>query len=83
MKRSDVEHVLRAAGAITGAGICPAPADLAVSKLAAWRDKDRDFVRSLFRNGIVRPDELRSRLDELSSEIASRIEPRLRGLLMD
>src|ERR1039457_1844200 len=28
-------------------GICPAPADLAISKLVAWRDKDQEFVRVL------------------------------------
>jgi len=44
-------------------GICPAPADLAISKLAAWREKDRDFVRALLRHGIVSADELRRRLD--------------------
>src|SRR5437763_14049130 len=53
-------------GAVTG--ICPAPADLVVSKLAAWREKDRDFVRSLFRHEIVRPDEVRRLLDELDPE---------------
>ena len=68
-------------GGVTG--ICPAPADLAISKLAAWREKDRDFVHSLLRNGIVKPDALPPLLEELKPEIASQIEPRLRGLLMD
>jgi len=67
-------------GGVTG--ICPAPADLAISKLAAWREKDRDFVQSLLRHGIVSTDDLRQRLEELEPEIANRIEPRLRGLLL-
>lgn len=61
-------------------GICPAPADLAISKLAAWREKDQDFVRSLLRHGIVKLDEIRRRLDELAPEMAERIEARLRGV---
>ena len=61
-------------------GICPAPPDLAVSKLAAWREKDRDFVASLFRHGIVRPDDVRQRLHELESEMAERIASRLRSV---
>ena len=39
-------------------GICPDPADLAVSKLAAWREKDRDFVRSLLRHGLATTQEI-------------------------
>jgi hypothetical protein len=61
-------------------GICPAPPDLAVSKLAAWREKDRDFVASLFRHGIVRPDDVRQRLPELEADVAERIAIRLRSL---
>ena len=34
-------------------GWCLAPADLAVSKLAAGRDKDVDFVREMLRAGLV------------------------------
>ncbi len=49
------------------AGICPSPADLAISKLAAWREKDRHFVHSLFRHGIVRPGEVRQLLDEFGA----------------
>ena len=54
--------------------------DLGISKLAAWREKDRDFVRALLRHGIVSPDELRRRLDELDPEIASLVEMRLRSV---
>ena len=65
-------------GGVTG--ICPAPADLAISKRAAWREKDQDFVRALLRHGIVRADEVRQRLDELEPAMASRVESRLRGV---
>lgn len=61
-------------------GICPAPADLAISKLAAWREKDREFVASLFRHGIVRPDDVRQSLQELEPDVADRIAARLRSL---
>jgi Nucleotidyltransferase of unknown function (DUF6036) len=44
-------------------GLCLEPADLAVSKLAADRPKDLDYVRVLLREGIVAPDVLRARID--------------------
>jgi len=62
-------------------GICPEPADLAISKLAAWREKDQEFVRVLISRGIVTVDAIRSRLDELDGETAKRITERLRGLV--
>lgn len=65
-------------GGVTG--ICPDPADLAISKLAAWREKDQDFVRVLVRREIVSVDEIRARLDEIDEETATRISARLRGL---
>jgi hypothetical protein len=43
------------------------PADLAVSKLAAGRPKDLDFVRVLLREDIVAPDALRARIDAVPS----------------
>lgn len=36
--------------------------DLAISKLAAFRDKDREFVRALMEHGLVEPDTIRERL---------------------
>lgn len=65
-------------GGVTG--ICPSPADLAISKLVAWREKDRDFVRSLLRHGIVTQNDLQQLLAELDTDIANRIESRLRGV---
>jgi len=61
-------------------GICPHPSDLAISKLAAWREKDRGFVRTLVEQGIVSLDDLRLRLTELDAEMSARIAPRLRAL---
>lgn len=62
-------------------GICPHPSDLAVSKLAASRDKDRDFVRALLRHRIVTHEDLQARLGELDEEIAKHVSSQLRSLL--
>jgi hypothetical protein len=47
-------------------GLCLDPADLAVSKLAAGRPKDFDFVRVMLRERLVRPEFLHDRLDAVS-----------------
>lgn len=39
-------------------GLCLDPADLAISKLAAGREKDLEFVRALLREGLVSPQRL-------------------------
>ncbi|MBI2402192.1 MAG: hypothetical protein HYV20_05555 [Gemmatimonadetes bacterium] len=39
-------------------GLCPEAHDLAASKLAAWRDKDREFVRLLLRDRLISPNRL-------------------------
>lgn len=59
-------------------GVCPSPGDLAISKLAAWREKDRDFVAALIRHRIVDVAELRVLVGELDAELAARVESRLR-----
>ena len=64
-----------ATGGVTG--ICPHPSDLAISKLAAWRDKDRHFVRALLRHGLTTVEEIEARLGELESELASRLRARI------
>jgi hypothetical protein len=46
-------------------GLCLEPHDLAASKLAAFRDKDRDFVRVLLRDGLIKPTVLRARIRAL------------------
>jgi hypothetical protein len=39
-------------------GHCLEAHDLAASKLAAWRDKDREFVRLLLRERLIQPNKL-------------------------
>ena len=48
-------------------GLCLEPTDLAVSKLAAARPKDIEFVRVLLREHVVAPDTLRTRAEAVSS----------------
>ncbi len=48
------------------AGLCLEPHDLAISKLAAGREKDLEFVGSMVRHRIVRAETLRERLAEIS-----------------
>lgn len=45
--------------------ICPEIHDLAISKCAAGRDKDADFVRALFKHGMVSLDTLLVRIAQL------------------
>jgi hypothetical protein len=47
-------------------GLCLDPSDLAVSKLAAGRPKDIEFVRVMLRERLVRPEVLHERLDGVS-----------------
>ena len=61
-------------------GICPAPADLAISKLAAWREKDQEFVRVLVKRGLVTVDELEAHVAELEDRWVALVRPRLRAL---
>ena len=60
-------------------GICPHPSDLAISKLAAWREKDREFVAALFRYGFTTREEVETHLSELDDPTASLIRSRLRS----
>lgn len=46
-------------------GRCVEAHDLAASKLAAFREKDRDFVRTLVAEGLVNARKLRQRITEL------------------
>ena len=62
-------------------GICPDPSDLAISKLAAWREKDREFIASVLRHGITTFTEIEERLTELDDATAAQIRPRLRSVL--
>jgi hypothetical protein len=44
------EHVVADGGAVA---ICPSADDIAVAKLCAWREKDRDWLRVAFQAGIA------------------------------
>jgi len=71
--------VVRSAATEGVTGICPHPSDLAVSKLAAWREKDREFVSALLRHRITTESEIEQRLQELDSGIAATLKTRLRS----
>lgn len=58
-------------------GWCLEPHDLAVSKLAASRERDRPFVRIMLRDGLIRPKTLSRRLG------ATELDPVVRGLIKD
>lgn len=73
--------VVRSEATAGVAGICPHPSDLAISKLAAWREKDREFIEALLRHGIVTPAEIEARLPEVDETIASTIRSRLLSTL--
>lgn len=64
---------IRSPGTKGATGFCPEVHDLAISKLVAGRDKDVAFVSALLRAGLVRDDELTTRLARTS------LEPRLRA----
>ncbi len=57
-------------------GECLEAHDLAVSKLAAGREKDMDFVRTLLAHGMVRQETLQERIEQVERGGAER-----RGLL--
>ena len=49
-------------------GWCIEAHDLAASKLVAYRDKDRDFVRELLAHTLVKPWKLRLRIGQLPTD---------------
>ena len=57
-------------------GHCLESHDLAASKLAAFREKDRDFVRTLLAEGLIRGNVLLERIEGLSisEELRHRLE---------
>ena len=65
-------------GGITG--LCLHPADLAISKMIAGREKDLDYVGILLKQGLVDEDEIRSLLQELSQDQVDRVESLLKRL---
>ena len=60
-------------------GLCLSPVDLAISKLAAGRPKDLDYVRTLITHELVQPEEILSLVEPL--EEAERIRVTLQRLL--
>ena len=54
-------------------GYCLESNDLAASKLAAFREKDRDFVRTLLVEGLVDPETLLERISALPIEDAGEL----------
>lgn len=62
-------------------GWCVEAHALAVSKLVAFRDKDKAFVRVLLVDALIRPETLRRRTGQLPSH--PRVTPRLRQAIED
>ena len=60
-------------------GLCLDPHDLAISKYAAYREKDLIFTRELARRGIVSKDQLLTLLEQtkLSDDLRARISARI------
>jgi len=58
-------------------GLCLSPVDLAISKLAAGREKDLAFVTAMLRHGLVHTAQIQLVLDELGEERVEVIRPRL------
>lgn len=60
-------------------GWCVEAHDLAASKLVAFRDKDRDFVRTLLVEKLIEPSKLHRRLNQLSNN--PRVKPELLAVI--
>jgi len=58
-------------------GICIGPADLAIAKLAAGREKDFMFVRAMISEGIVTADAIRQLTEELDDHHRDLVRERL------
>lgn len=62
-------------------GWCVEAHDLAASKLVAFREKDREFVRVLILENLIRPATLRRRLGELPDrpQVTERLQKAING----
>lgn len=60
-------------------GICPAPEDLAVSKLLAGREKDVAFVKGMMRYNIISLDDILALKNELEEQPREALERNLRN----
>ena len=81
--------VVRNANTNGTTGICVEAHDLAVSKLVAWRQKDRDFARVLLAEELVSPRKLGLRISQLPdherapSEHRRRMRQWVKGIVTD
>lgn len=81
--------VVRNANTNGTTGFCVEAHDLAVSKLVAWRQKDRDFARVLIAEELVSPRKLVLRISQLSdrerapSEHRGRMRQWVKGIVKD
>jgi hypothetical protein len=57
--------------------LCVSAIDLAVSKLAAGREKDLEFVKAMLRHKVVESNAVRALLSELNEERAALVGQRL------
>jgi hypothetical protein len=64
--------LVRNAGTRNLSGLCLESHDLAASKLAAYRDKDRDFVRTLLAEKLLKPRTLIARIRLLPVDAVER-----------
>lgn len=70
-------------------GWCVEVHDLAASKLVAFRDKDREFVRVLIAEDLVNPRKLRLRISQLpvtnrvSDDLRTRVVSWVKGVVRD
>jgi hypothetical protein len=64
--------VLDTPGTAPGRGLCLEPHDLVVSKLVAFRDKDREFAAALLRAGLIEQGILEARIAALDLHPAVR-----------
>jgi hypothetical protein len=67
-----VVPVTQTVGSREAVGLCIEVHDIAASKLAAFRDKDRDYVRVLMANRLVNPATLKKRIETLGLVTAER-----------
>ena len=71
MKKHQLDHVLRAAGKITG------QKQLAIAKYVARREKDLAFNRALAQRGILSPERLLELLAKTA--VTAAVRERIRG----
>lgn len=62
-------------------GLCLAPVDIAISKLAAAREKDLSFVKVMYENSLFDITELRTLIQTLPEHMRTHIEALLLGFV--